>query len=287
MVRSILFATDGSESAVAAARLLGSLPLPAGTRIRVICVVDVFVERVLEPVQPGQRDRARELLEASASLLRRDGVEVDCQLRAGDADHQILLAARELPADLVVLGSKGLTGLEGFVLGSVARNVAQHAPCSVLIARPPAHELRDVLVATDGSEHGTRAVEFAAELPLPPRTRVTAVSVVRHPHPLLDLIAIDNQPLFDRLRKAEHEWSERAEELLLDARARLERGGKAAAMALRAGDPAREILALAREREADLIVAGARGRSLIEGLVLGSVADRLLRQTPGSVLLVR
>jgi nucleotide-binding universal stress UspA family protein len=56
--------------------------------------------------------------------------------------------------------------------------------------------------------------------------------------------------------------------------------------AVREGDPASEIQAAAVEMGADLIVAGARGASLIRGLVVGSVADRLLRSREASVLLV-
>jgi nucleotide-binding universal stress UspA family protein len=57
-------------------------------------------------------------------------------------------------------------------------------------------------------------------------------------------------------------------------------------MELLTGDPATEILRVAEERNADLVVAGARGVSLIERLLVGSVADRLLKEAPCSVLIV-
>jgi nucleotide-binding universal stress UspA family protein len=55
----------------------------------------------------------------------------------GEARREILDAARELGADLIVVGSRGLGGFRGHVLGSVSRGVAKSAPCSVLVATSP------------------------------------------------------------------------------------------------------------------------------------------------------
>jgi nucleotide-binding universal stress UspA family protein len=62
--------------------------------------------------------------------------------------------------------------------------------------------------------------------------------------------------------------------------------GRATQTEVREGDPATEILRLAEECRADLIIAGARGASLIQGLFVGSVADRLLQQARCSLLIV-
>jgi nucleotide-binding universal stress UspA family protein len=58
-------------------------------------------------------------------------------VRSGDPANEILQAAAELKSDLIVTGSRGLGTLDRLVLGSVARNVLIHAPCSVLIVRHP------------------------------------------------------------------------------------------------------------------------------------------------------
>ena len=69
--------------------------------------------------------------------------------------------------------------------------------------------------------------------------------------------------------------------------ARITAAGKHCRADVRAGDPAEEILEVAEERQADVIVAGARGRSLIERRLVGNVSDRLLKHAASSVLIVR
>lgn len=133
----ILFATDGSESAGAAGQFLAALPLPPGTRVQVVCVTDSFIEGVLQQIQDRARSWAQRVVNDAAAKLGREGVEVSGVIRTGDAAAEILAAARELGADLLVVGSRGLSGLEGLWLGSVARNVAKHAPCPVVVARAP------------------------------------------------------------------------------------------------------------------------------------------------------
>jgi len=70
------------------------------------------------------------------------------------------------------------------------------------------------------------------------------------------------------------------------AHAELEGARRHASALVMEGDPAEEILSLAQEPRADLIILGARGASLIRGLVVGSVADRVLKSAPCSVLIV-
>jgi nucleotide-binding universal stress UspA family protein len=66
----------------------------------------------------------------------RRGITVDHVLANGAPAEEILRASERHRADLIVMGSKGLTGLDRYLLGSVSRKVARHAPCSVLVVRP-------------------------------------------------------------------------------------------------------------------------------------------------------
>ena len=85
----------------------------------------------------------------AAEDLAADGYRVRWSISRGDAAHEIIEAARALDADLVVLGSRGLTGLARLRLGSVARNVLLHTPSSVLIVRGPVR-VRHPQPAEDG-----------------------------------------------------------------------------------------------------------------------------------------
>ena len=75
------------------------------------------------------------LLERLENRFARHGPAVDHVFAQGDPAEEILRAAERHRADLIVMGSKGLTGLERYLLGSVSRKVARHASCSVLVVR--------------------------------------------------------------------------------------------------------------------------------------------------------
>lgn len=287
MFERILLAVDGSEAALDAGRLLAALPLAPGTAIEVVHVLDSYLEYLLESVNLGERHHAQRAMRAAEEVVRREGLAVSSTLRKGAVAHEILRAARELKADLIVLGSHGLSGLEGFLLGSVALNVVKHAPCSVLIGRTLRYHLANVVVGTDGSLPGEGALQLAAAFPLPAATLHTLVHVLRPQHALLELLAIGQEPLYDRLRNAELEEQTRAKALLAAGQKLLLSSGKEAEPVLRTGDPASEILAVIEEQRADLVIVGARGASLVEGLLTGSVADRLLAKAECSVLLAR
>lgn len=287
MLTKIVLATDGSEHAQDAARLLASLPLPAGTQIQVVVVIAPNVEALLDGSPEEHRQQLLAMAEGTAATLRREGIEVSARVLAGDADHQLILEADEWKADLLVVGSRGLTGLASFVLGSVARNVAKHAHCSVLIARAPEHGFRRVLLALDGSAHSDQAAALVSELPLPAETAIDLIHVVRPPRPALSADYFADGYLAEALVEGEREQREWGEQMLGSVSEQLGSRGRQTTAKVSSGDPATEILALAEEAGDDLIVAGAKGQSLIEHLLTGSVADRLLKKATCSVLLVR
>ena len=150
----VALAWDGSAGARAAADLLRTWPLFAGSAVRVVTVTDVgppwwtgfgesspsLVPMYLDAAEAA-RGRDRALAKAMTDDLRRAGIRADAEPREGDPADQIVAAARDGAADLVVMGTRGRTGLARLVLGSVARNVATHAPCSVLVVRDPAHPI--------------------------------------------------------------------------------------------------------------------------------------------------
>jgi nucleotide-binding universal stress UspA family protein len=76
---------------------------------------------------------AEGVLARAARELEAEGVEVDTRAREGDPARLIIEAAEELGAELIVVGSRGLTGLERFLLGSVSSKLAQHAPTLMVV----------------------------------------------------------------------------------------------------------------------------------------------------------
>jgi nucleotide-binding universal stress UspA family protein len=157
----LLLATDGSVEATAACQFLQMLPLPHGSAIRVLCVADAlqvwipgepFPAGTLQLLLEYEQDRAQSVVTEAIRMVAREGVVVTADVRTGAPTEQILRAADDFDTDLVV-GSRGLTGLKRFLLGSVARGVANASRHPVLVARAPRNGIREVVVPIDGSEN--------------------------------------------------------------------------------------------------------------------------------------
>lgn len=173
-IRRIVFAEDGSPDAAAAATVLTRLAPFRAAAVDVVSVVDfafplVYAEpssatvaaeayRQYEATSPGVRDRCETVARVRSAWLRSSGITSTWQRREGDPAYELIAAAEAANADCIVIGSRGQTGLRRLVLGSVARSVLFHAPCSVLVTHASHATSRSdsnghlALVATGGKE---------------------------------------------------------------------------------------------------------------------------------------
>jgi nucleotide-binding universal stress UspA family protein len=161
-VTRIVFATDGSPSAQGAERILSDWPIFTALPIRVVSVADIvrpwttgiaptLYGQVLDAYSAELRDSKIEhegIAADTATRLRDGGRMADSEARAGDAAEEIIAVIEQQRADLVVLGSRGRTGLTRLLLGSVARNVLSGSTASVLIVRDEAEELAEAETAS-------------------------------------------------------------------------------------------------------------------------------------------
>jgi len=144
----ILIAIDGSDYSQAALKSLIDRPWPPETAVKVLHVVEppsLLMGREMggydpefEMVWKALRDQAKDLVEKAAEKLREAKFKVSTELVEGDPKSQILDAAKEWHADMIVLGSHGRSGISRFLLGSVSQDVVRHAHCSVEIIRTAA-----------------------------------------------------------------------------------------------------------------------------------------------------
>jgi nucleotide-binding universal stress UspA family protein len=140
-VRSIVVGTDGSPSADAAVRRAAELAKGSGTRVHLVTAYpDVPIYR--ETIASSARAEPIDLRQAAESVLAREsramedeGIEVMTHAREGDPAEVIIDVAQEEGADLIVVGARGLSGLQRFLLGSVSSKLSHHAPTSVMVVR--------------------------------------------------------------------------------------------------------------------------------------------------------
>jgi len=144
----ILIAIDDSDFSRAALQSVIARPWPPDTAVKVLHVVEppsLLMGREMggydpefEAVWKAVREQAKDMVSKAAEKLRVAKFDVSTELVEGDPKSQIIDAAKEWRADMIVLGSHGRSGLGRFLMGSVSQDVVRHAHCSVEIIRTPA-----------------------------------------------------------------------------------------------------------------------------------------------------
>ena len=144
----ILLAVDDSKFSEAATHALATLLRSQDAQVLLLHIVEPRFYSVPPQMSAGyspetaeirkeQRKAAEEVVGREAQALRNAGFRVETRVGEGEPRSGILDVAAEWHADLIILGSKGRTGLQRLLLGSVAETVARHARCSVMIVRIP------------------------------------------------------------------------------------------------------------------------------------------------------
>jgi nucleotide-binding universal stress UspA family protein len=231
----------------------------------------------------GNKDALEDWLRDRAAPLREAGLEVEIDIRAaGEVASDILQAAREHGADLIVIGSRGQNMIRGLFLGSVAREVIRLSQLPVRLEwieatgkngdaaceRTCHAGLRRLLLATDFSPQA-HAAEIAAAKLAPHAGVVDLVHVV----------SPDETARYPR-------WSVMARAALDNIAHEITAAGGKAEVHLAAGKPAQEIARAAAERDADLIVVGKHGQGWVESMAIGSTAANLCEIARRPVLVV-
>jgi nucleotide-binding universal stress UspA family protein len=147
-VSRVLVATDGTECSSVIPEVLTAWDALPGLEAIALSVTPVdsptfdllislytFGEQPLERQREELKTKYRDIAAQMAQRLLSLGMTAKAEMRSGDAAHEIVTAAADHEADLIVTGSRCLHGLDRWLLGSVARNVVLHAHASVLVIR--------------------------------------------------------------------------------------------------------------------------------------------------------
>ena len=204
--------------------------------------------------------------------------------------NEICNLARDISADLIVMPTHSYKGLEHLFAGSTAERIVQHSPCPVLVARQPTNKTRRVsgersyntiLVPVDFSQTSFQALEYAIEF----AKLVVARLIVFHAVDCGDAFTADGYAMYDlsvvekTLRKSAEEQMQKFVGLAKFRRVAFE-------TVVRVASPISEICAVAEEREVDLIITATHGRSGFKHLLMGSVAESVVRYAKRPVLVV-
>ena len=283
----ILAATDGSKYGRWAIEWVNEIPFTVQPVVRVLHVVDVASLRapfMIQPVIVGteryiqqevkrMETAAKATKKESSDLLANMGLDGTVTVDRGGVAATIMKHAKRSVA-LLSIGSRGLDALDRFMLGSISNHAIHHAPCSVLVTKEAPRAVRHLVLAIDGSSASDKAVRF----------------LIRHINPTPD--GPDREPIMVTVVHAMPyvkypEVREVGKRLVQRYAEKLAKSGYQVREALRLGKPADEILAVAKQDKADLIVTGAKGLGAIGRVLLGSVSTRVVQHSACSVLVVR
>jgi nucleotide-binding universal stress UspA family protein len=247
--------------------------------------VDNAMLEQLGEVSAAVRVEEARLLADRLAMIRDRGVNADLVSRVGPPGEVLATVAAERGAELIVVGTYGHTGLSRFLLGSVAAATVRLSPCDVLVCRGPAAAtvFAKPLVAIDFSPASGRALRHAVDL-------ITADA-------RLELVHAWQLPAGSwgatLLGQARFPWSTVRDAVLSSVQAQADKLvaasqglGHPIDIELVQGPPATVVTHTAERRHHDLIVVGTHGHRGFRKLLLGSVADSVLRHAPCSVLVV-
>ena len=137
--RSIVVGTDGSQTASVAVARGAELARLLSAKVHLVCAVKAPLSRHFDPTATAAMEFAMEdahrVLKDAADRLRGMGVKVENHAIFAEAAEALLQTAEEEDAELLVVGSKGMSGAGRYLLGSVPNKVSHHASCNVLIVR--------------------------------------------------------------------------------------------------------------------------------------------------------
>lgn len=274
----IVFATDrsdASEAVVASEAALDCLETIDVSDVHLFTVVPDSVGSAVPGLDTASD--AESALGHQRTVFEAAGFDVETHVARGAPFRRINGLAERLPADMIVVGSRGQSPLRNRLIGDTVRNVARTAVVPLLVTRIETAEgthsvthdrlFRDVLYVTDFSENAERAYDFL------PRLRGATERV--------NLLHV----------RSGDEW---ADETTASPRERLDtlaedlavRMGVETAVNVRSGDARAEILAEERRVDATVTVLGARGQSRLRRLLLGSVSESVVARGTANVLLV-
>lgn len=138
MYRNILLAYDGSPDGREALSQAKHLATMSGAAVRLLAIIDpsanIIVVEGMAFIQENQEFVTKSVLQAGVRGLEHAGCTATNEVRYGNPAEQILLTAREMKADLIVVGHRDQGTLARWLNGSVGATILHHPPCSVLVA---------------------------------------------------------------------------------------------------------------------------------------------------------
>jgi len=283
----LLLATDGSEFSEGAIREAIRMAKQCSSKLTVLSVIETNpeFESMAPQVLEKREKEVRAHLEAVQARAKQEGVACDIALHEGEDSYKYIVdEAVAKKSTMIIVGRRGKKGFRRLVMGSTTSWTIGHAPCSVLVVPRAAQvQFKSIVVATDGSKYSAAAASEAIGIAKRNSAKLTAISVV--PAELatpadIDFATIEREKLADQ----EMHTAEKNARAVKEA---AQKEGVDAQAFVMSGKPADAIIEIAKDQKADLVVVGSHGRTGLDRLLMGSVAERVIVLATCAVLAVK
>jgi nucleotide-binding universal stress UspA family protein len=265
MMRKILTAMDGSKTSESVLPYLETLLASQDANVTLV--------KVLASDSPAQVREATAYLNRIAAGLRGKGAIVDTQVLAGRSAPAIVDMAVRGRFSLILMCSRGKTGIKRFLMGSVAEEVLRRSPIPVFIVHPLTRttgkmRIKRIVVPLDGSHRSGSILPHVAPLAKATGAKLLFMTIVeprsKHDYPV-EVVARN----------------------VFREQKRLHRQGIPTELAIRYGDPVVEILSFGDVQNADMVALSTHGRTGLERALYGSVAESVLRKGQLPLMVLR
>jgi nucleotide-binding universal stress UspA family protein len=284
--KKILVPLDGSQNAESVLPFAGEIAAASGAQLLLVTAVEqvgVWDATLSVTVLDRESNVATEYLADAAKRAAEGGAAVATKVLRGAAAEAVLAEADESGADLIAITTHGRSGISRWLFGSVATHILEHARVPLLTLRPkegadkgaPGPAVKKIIVPLDGSETAHSILPTVEEF-----ARLMGASLV-----LYHAVApISMYPGFESAGSAAlgeivEDMQKQAREILSRAANEAKSHGVEATIAVGLGTAVEGVLQAADELKADLIAIGTHGRSGVGRVVLGSVADGVVRRS--------
>jgi len=241
----------------------------------------------------SEQARLRRLTTEEFAAAAARGIGLDVLIDVGQPAAAILERATGLPADLIVMGTHGMSGFQHFVLGSVTEKVLRKASCPVLTVPPRVQAtsqlpFKRLLCAVDFSDVSLDAVRWALSLAEESGARLTLIHVLEWPWeepppPMIEELPFEQGAALAEFRRYLEESAKKRLESLIPESV----PASQVTTMLRSGKPHVQILHVAADEQTDLIVIGVHGRNPVDMALFGSTTNQVVRRATCPVLTLR
>jgi nucleotide-binding universal stress UspA family protein len=278
--RKILVAVDGSDSSKNAFRQACRIARDDKSWITVISAIPIFEDQfdvlsMKEKVSRTLKDEGEKTLSGIKKIAEEEDVYIIPMLKEGSPFEMILDTAEEKNFDLIVMGRRGMSGVERALVGSVTASVIAHSDRDVLVVpKDTSLEWKNILLPTDGSRYSDVAVDKAMELASNYGSGITAVSIVDVTDEFYSEAPVAVEELIRNAKRFVDNIAKRAD-------------GISTTTLVKEGESFEVITKLAGEFHSGIIVMGSHGRTGVKRFLIGNVTEKVIGYAPCPVLVVK